>query len=121
MLEAPFAILALCGPSVNQLAQRTLQFGVSSLFSSKQYGLPLLDKQEQKKWPNKKFTNLSDQSGQEGPSNISTKKLLGPKGITRIQGNDKDGLWTDARSENVAMISVSPDAHYHLRNGRSGP
>ena len=121
MLEAPFAILALCGPSVNQLAQRTLQFGVSSLFSSKQYGPPLLDRQEQKKWPDRKFRNLSDQSDQEGPSNSSIKKLLSPKGITRIQRNDKDGLWTDARSENVAMITVSPDAHYLLHNGRSGP
>ena len=116
MLEAPFAILALCGPSVNQLAQRTLQFGVSSLFSSKQYGPPLLDRQEQKRWPNKKFTNLSDQSDQEGSNNNSIKKLSGP-----LQRNDQDGLWTDAESENVRMISVSPDAHYHLDNNRSGP
>ena len=121
MLEAPFAILALCGPSVNQLAQRTIQFGVSSLFSSKRYGPPLLDRQEQKQWPDKKLTNLSDQSDREDSSNFSTKKLLGPKDITRIQRNDKDGLWMDARSENVAMISASPDADYHLRNGRSGP
>ena len=43
MLEAPFAIIGLCGPSIHQLVQRTLHFGLRSLFDTRRYATPLLD------------------------------------------------------------------------------
>lgn len=43
MLEAPFAILALCGPSIGQLVNRAVKYrSLSSLFTTKQLDTPLV-------------------------------------------------------------------------------
>ena len=45
ILEAPFALVALCGPPIHQFVQRYTKLGFRSLFSTGRYATPLNDHQ----------------------------------------------------------------------------
>ena len=61
MLEAPFAIIALCGPSINQLVHRSTQFGLGSLFDTRRYLRPLMQDTDERRQINGSSSNISNQ------------------------------------------------------------
>lgn len=113
MMEAPFAIIALCGPAINQLVQRTVQFGFGSLLHTKKYPTPLLDAAAQSRNPDQKFSKLHDQFKADGLSssyNGSRSRTRHNIGNASSEENFQLG-WQG--SGNSAVASANPMGREH--------
>ncbi|PQE24165.1 integral membrane protein [Rutstroemia sp. NJR-2017a BVV2] len=113
MLEAPFAIIALCGPSINQLVARVMQYKtLSSLFttrpvdSSKGSGSGL----SSRKRAHTSSSGFSKLDASKEHSHIVTSPVHGSLSTTAIAGNFDEGV-DDWREQDIPMgtINVSHD------------
>jgi len=89
-LEAPVGIIALCGPSINQILQRGRSFGWRSIFSTKQNLTPHSDSN---KTPRVQRHNDSENSNISKGS-VSTKNYYKLKGQSVLEESSKEALNT---------------------------
>ncbi|KAG9235750.1 hypothetical protein BJ875DRAFT_421469 [Amylocarpus encephaloides] len=96
MLEAPTGILALCGPSINQIVQRAKNFGWRSLLTTKQYATNAIDT------PRHEFNKVSGGANGYNASENSAVQL----GSKRANSNVEESSLRKERSTEVMDVEM---------------